>query len=315
MAPTNNLTEKSKEPVFTISRTFDAPRELVWKVWTDTEHLKHWWGPKGAEILDAKLDLRPGGIFHYRMRYAGRDIWGKFVFREIKPFEKMVWVNSFSDEKAGVTRHPFGPTWPLEMLTTLTFTEEKGKTTLTIHWTPLSPTEIERKTFEAGHGSMRQGWTGTFDQLTDYLAKKSGVKSEPFVIERTFNAPVQKVWKAITDKDQMKQWYFDLPEFKPEVGAEFKFLGGKPCEKSYLHLCKVTEVVPGKKLTYSWRYDGYEGNSFVTFELFAEGSQTRLKLTHAGLETFPKSNPDLAKKNFAEGWTHILGASLKQFLE
>ncbi|MCW3108246.1 MAG: hypothetical protein JWQ09_2752 [Segetibacter sp.] len=137
---------------------------------------------------------------------------------------------------------------------------------------------------------------------------------EPFVIERTFNAPVEKVWQAITDKEQMKQWYFDLAEFKPEVGFEFQFEAGND-DKQYLHLCKITEVIPGKKLAYSWRYEGYEGNSFVTFELFAEGSATRLKLTHEGLETFPTNNPDFAKESFAAGWTYIIGTSLANFVE
>src|SRR4051794_8762333 len=100
------------------------------------------------------------------------------------------------------------------------------------------------------------------------------MKNEPFVIERIYNASIDKVWKAITDKDEMKEWYFDLKEFKPEVGFEFEFYGGSP-EKSYRHLCKVTEVVPGKKITYSWRYDGYEGNSLVTWELFEEGDKTK----------------------------------------
>jgi uncharacterized protein YndB with AHSA1/START domain len=140
------------------------------------------------------------------------------------------------------------------------------------------------------------------------------MKNEPFVIERTFNAPVEKIWKAITDKAQMKPWYFDLESFKPEVGFEFSFKGG-PDERQYLHLCKITEVIREKKLTYSWRYDGYVGNSFVTFELFPENGKTRLRLTHEGLETFPASNPDFAKKNFAEGWTAIIGTSLKDFLE
>jgi uncharacterized protein YndB with AHSA1/START domain len=139
-------------------------------------------------------------------------------------------------------------------------------------------------------------------------------KDKPFVIERTYHAPIAKVWKAITDKNDMKKWYFDLAEFKPEVGFEFRFLGG-PEHKQYLHICKITEVIAGKKITYSWRYDGYEGISYVTFELFAEGDHTRLKLTHAGLETFPASNPDLAKENFAEGWTSITGKSLKEFVE
>lgn len=137
---------------------------------------------------------------------------------------------------------------------------------------------------------------------------------QPFVIERSYNAPVEKVWKAITDKAQMKQWYFDIAEFRLEVGFEFTFDGGKD-DRVYHHLCKIIEVIPNKKLKYSWSYAGYEGMSFVTFELFDEGKTTRLKLTHEGLETFPHDNPDFAKENFAEGWTYITGISLKEFLE
>jgi uncharacterized protein YndB with AHSA1/START domain len=141
------------------------------------------------------------------------------------------------------------------------------------------------------------------------------MSNTPFVIERTFNAPVSKVWKAITDKEEMKQWYFDLAEFKPEVGFEFRFNGQGKKEENYLHICKITEVVPEKKLTHSWRYDGYEGNSFVTFELTPEGNKTKVKLTHSGLETFPIDHPDFAKENFVEGWTQIVGTSLKEFVE
>lgn len=138
----------------------------------------------------------------------------------------------------------------------------------------------------------------------------------PFTIERTYNASIAKVWKAITNNDDMKQWYFDLPGFKAEVGFEFQFKGGRDENNLYLHLCKITEVIPERKLTYSWRYDGYAGNSFVTFELTPEGKdKTKLILTHRGLETFPSDNQDLAKKNFAEGWTQIIGTSLKDYVE
>ena len=136
---------------------------------------------------------------------------------------------------------------------------------------------------------------------------------KPFVIEKVLNAPIEKVWKAITDKNDMKQWYFDLPEFRAEVGFEFQFEGGNK-DRVYTHLCKVTEVIPQKKLTYSWRYKGYEGNSFVTFELFADGNKTKIRLTHEGLETFPPLD-DFAKKNFVAGWTEIIGSSLPNFLE
>ena len=140
------------------------------------------------------------------------------------------------------------------------------------------------------------------------------MKQEPFVIERTFNALIQKVWEALTDTNEMKQWYFDIASFKPEVGFEFEFTAGPP-EKSYVHTCKVKEVVVGKKLSYSWRYEGYPGNSIVTFELFKEGNKTRLMLTHEGLETLPNHLADFAKESFAKGWTHIIGTSLKAFVE
>lgn len=141
------------------------------------------------------------------------------------------------------------------------------------------------------------------------------MNTEPFTIERTFNAPAELLWKAITDKDRMKEWYFDLKEFIPEIGFEFRFHGGPEDGTQYEHVCVITEVVPGEKLTYSWRYEGYAGISYVTFELIAEGNMTRLKLTHAGLETFPSDNPDFAKENFAAGWTHIIGTSLKDYIE
>jgi uncharacterized protein YndB with AHSA1/START domain len=123
------------------------------------------------------------------------------------------------------------------------------------------------------------------------------------------------VWSAITNPAEMKNWYFDLPGFRAEVGYEFKFIGGSESGVTYLHLCKVTEVIPLQKLIYSWRYDGYEGNSFVSFELSAEGDKTTLKLAHDALDTFPANNPDFAKHNFGAGWTHIIGLSLKQYVE
>jgi len=141
------------------------------------------------------------------------------------------------------------------------------------------------------------------------------MENEAFVIERIFQAPIETVWKAITSRDEMSQWYFNLQEFKPEVGFEFQFHGGPTEDRQYLHLCKITEVIAGKKFVYSWRYEGYAGNTIVAFELFGEGEQTRLKLTHKGLETFPPDNPDFARESFAEGWTWIIGTSLKQYLE
>jgi uncharacterized protein YndB with AHSA1/START domain len=137
--------------------------------------------------------------------------------------------------------------------------------------------------------------------------------TEAVVIERTFNAAVARVWEALTDADEMRVWYFDLKEFKPEVGFEFEFTVEHEGTR-YHHLCKITEVIPQKKIAYTWRYAGEEGDSLVTFELFADGDKTRLKLTHEGLETFPKL-PAYARTNFEKGWTEIIGSSLKQYVE
>jgi uncharacterized protein YndB with AHSA1/START domain len=137
--------------------------------------------------------------------------------------------------------------------------------------------------------------------------------AEAVVLERTFAAPVARVWKALTNVEEMRRWYFDLKEFEPVVGFEFEFSVEHEGMK-YHHLCKIAEVIPQKKLAYTWRYKGHEGNSLVTFELFADGDKTRLKLTHEGLETFPKT-PSFARKSFMEGWTQIIGSSLKEFVE
>jgi uncharacterized protein YndB with AHSA1/START domain len=136
---------------------------------------------------------------------------------------------------------------------------------------------------------------------------------EGVVVERTFDAPITRVWKALTDVNEMRQWYFDLKEFKPEVGFEFEFVVEHE-GTTYHHLCRVTEVIPQQKIAYTWRYKAEPGDSLVTFELFDEGKKTRVKLTHTGIETFPKT-PAYARKNFEAGWTAIIGSELKQFVE
>ncbi|MFN8238652.1 MAG: SRPBCC domain-containing protein [Chitinophagales bacterium] len=135
------------------------------------------------------------------------------------------------------------------------------------------------------------------------------------ITERVFDAPRQLVWRALTEKELMKQWYFDLKDFNPTPGFQFEFKGGHEDGIQYNHLCEITEVVTEQKLTYSWKYEGYEGISYVTFELFDEGGSTRLKLTHTGIGSFPSDNPDFAIHNFEAGWNHIIHTSLKNFLE
>jgi uncharacterized protein YndB with AHSA1/START domain len=139
--------------------------------------------------------------------------------------------------------------------------------------------------------------------------------NKSIIIERIYDAPIDIVWEAITNKDQMKHWYFEVTDFKAEVGFEFQFTG-ESNGKTYLHNCKVVEVNPITKVAYTWSYEGYIGQSLVTFELFVEDKdKTRLRLTHSGLDTFSKDNPEFSKENFNEGWNSILGLSLRKFVE
>ena len=171
MAETSNPAAPATNDEFTITRTFDSPPERVFAAWTEPERLKRWFGPKGVTMPVCTMDLRPGGTFHYGMRTAeGYDMWGKWVFREIAPPGRLVAVTSFANATGGVSRHPLSPTWPLQTLATTTFeAASDARTTITVRWSPHEATPEERRTFAASHDAMRQGWTGTFDQLVAYL--------------------------------------------------------------------------------------------------------------------------------------------------
>ena len=169
---TTTTPNRTAERPFIIARTFDAPRELVWKAWTERERLMQWFGPKGSTMPEAKMDFRPGGTCHSCLRSPdGREMWGNLS--TAKSWRPNGWftVQHFSDRDGGIARHPMSPTWPLQMLTTVTFAEQNGKTLLTVRWVPLNPTDAERQTFDSAHDGMKQGWGGTFEQLADYLAK------------------------------------------------------------------------------------------------------------------------------------------------
>jgi uncharacterized protein YndB with AHSA1/START domain len=157
---------------FTITRVFDAPRELVWQALTQLEHLARWMSPAGMEPVPGLLDLRVGGVYHYGMKAPnGQVMWGKWTFREIVAPERLVVVVNFSDAERGVTRHPMAATWPLSTLSTTTLTEVGNGTLMTLHWQALAASDDEIATFDGAHAGMTQGWGGTMDVLAAYLAR------------------------------------------------------------------------------------------------------------------------------------------------
>lgn len=159
---------------FVIFRLVDAPRERVWRAWTDEKQLAAWMGPQGAETGYSKLDFRVGGSWHYSMKSGGVEMWGLATYKEIEKPAKLVYVQQFSDKDRGLGAHPLAPAWPKRMLTTVLFQDFGPKTLISLYWAPLDATEAENKTFDAGRGGMTQGWGGSFERLDAYLAQTGG---------------------------------------------------------------------------------------------------------------------------------------------
>jgi uncharacterized protein YndB with AHSA1/START domain len=169
------MTQPDPSANFALTRTFDAPRSLVFAAMTQTEHLAKWWGPQGCSIAVLKHEPVAGGVFHYRMGFGpGVEMYGKFDYREVTPVERIVFVNGFADAEGNRIRYAMSPTWPLEMLITVTLADADGKTVLNLVSTPINASDIEVDTFKAGHDSMQQGFGGMYDEFEKYLATLKG---------------------------------------------------------------------------------------------------------------------------------------------
>lgn len=157
---------------YVIVRRFERPRAVLWKAWSEADQLKNWWGPKGCSIEVARFEFRAGGFFHYAMQFDNAPtMWGRFNYREISAPERLVWLNSFANERCGIARAPFSEHCPLEIENAVTFTEQAGTTTVTLRAEPFGEIDGERRYFEELRPSLEQGYGGTFEQLAAHLAK------------------------------------------------------------------------------------------------------------------------------------------------
>ena len=171
--PERYLSEIQKSEVLELSRVFNAPRELVYKAFSTSAALAQWWGPKGSTLNVKKFDFAPGGVFHYNIEFGGRVMWGKFVYLEMSAPDRIVFINSFSDEEGNITPNAFIPGFPAETLNIVTFIEHDGKTTLTFRGGPVNATEAQQGVYNAMKDGMQQGFAGTFDALAEYLEKNT----------------------------------------------------------------------------------------------------------------------------------------------
>ncbi|MBY0550952.1 MAG: SRPBCC domain-containing protein [Candidatus Obscuribacterales bacterium] len=159
---------------FVINRTFDAPIEKMFKVWTDPDHVAKWMPPTGFTMEYLRADIRAGGSSFYCMsNAAGMKMYGRAHYLEIEKPHRLVYTQEFCDENENLSRHPAAPTWPATMKTTVTLTSEgPDQTRVTIYWECVGDiTPEELATFVQGRAGMTIGWTGSFDKLDEHLPK------------------------------------------------------------------------------------------------------------------------------------------------
>ena len=160
----------TETPRFTITRAFNASRAKVWAAWTNPNALAQWFGPKGSSSTLLAFDLRPGGEWRGRMDMPdGGAVYSKFVFREIEPMSRLVWVHGFADAEGNRVRAPFAEQFPLELLTSVLLMDDGEGTRIDLTWTPLNATPEEAAFFASMMASMEGGWSGSFEQLDEFL--------------------------------------------------------------------------------------------------------------------------------------------------
>ncbi|SAK45419.1 activator of Hsp90 ATPase 1 family protein [Caballeronia hypogeia] len=168
MSQSNDTAAKSV--AFEMNRVFDAPLERVWQAWSEADQINRWWGPAGCTLETHRFEFRPGGFFHYAMKFGGVPaMWGRFNYREIVERERIVWLNSFANENCGIARAPFSEVCPLEIENVVTFSEADGKTAIALRAAPFGASAEEQRYFDELRPSLEQGFGGTFGQLADFL--------------------------------------------------------------------------------------------------------------------------------------------------
>jgi uncharacterized protein YndB with AHSA1/START domain len=157
-------------PTYVLERVFNAPRELVWKTWTDPELLPRWYGPK-VETIIHRLDLKPGGLWLVEMRRGGNSNYQRVEYTEVTPPERLVWLHSSSDADWNIVPSPMMADWPRVLLTTVTFEEQGSQTKMRLTWVPHEASKAEIACFAAAMAGMDKGWGAGMELLTELLAE------------------------------------------------------------------------------------------------------------------------------------------------
>ncbi len=278
---------KQTEPGLVITRVFDAPRELVWKAWTEPEQFMRWWGPKNFTSPVSRIDLRVGGKYFNCMRSPeGQEFWSTGFYREIVPMERLVLTDSFADEKGNIvlaSHYEMPGEWPLELLVTVTFEEIDGKTKMTLRHVGIPSGTMSDNT--------QAGWNESFDKLAEHIMIKNNLTSivaEPgkqeIVITRVFDVPRKLVFKAYTDPNLIPQWWgpkslttiVDTMEVRP--GGVWRFVQRDRGGKEYAFHGVYHEAVSPERLVCTFEFEGMPGHVMLETVTFEEQDGTT-KLT------------------------------------
>jgi len=278
---------KAKASELVIARTFDAPRERVWKAWTDPEQAKRWWGPKGFTAPFIKIDFRVGGKYLFCMRSPeGKDYWSTGVYREIVPPEKFVATDSFADPKGKVvpaSYYGMDADFPLELLWTVTLEDLGGKTKMT----------LRHSGFPAGPArtGAEQGWGESFEKLAASLTESSGSefvvdrRKLKLVMSRIFDAPRRRVFQAYTDPKLVPKWWgprnqttkVDVMDVRK--GGKWRYVSRDTDGTEFAFRGECKEVAPPERLVSTFEWEGTPGHIIDEVATFEDlGNKTRLTI-------------------------------------
>ena len=288
MKTTNKATEDYTGREFIITYEFQAPRALVFQAWTDPKHLAQWWGPRGFTNPVCQWDARPGQTIHVVMRAPnGTDYPMGGEFREITPPEKLVFTSGPLDESGALI---------FEFLHTALFTEQNGKTLLTLRSRVLKTTPAANKYI----GGFEAGMTQSLEKLAEQLSSK------PLVVIRQFDAPAEMVFDAWLDPKAVGQWLFATPDGKMErieidarVGGKYS-IAEKRGEDVVEHCGTYIEINRPRRLVFDFSVPKYSAiSTLVTIDIVPNGSRCELTLTHE--RVLPEY-----RVGTVSGWTMIL---------
>jgi uncharacterized protein YndB with AHSA1/START domain len=282
MATTRERATPLAAPELVITRVFDAPREAVWRAWTEPGQVQRWWGPKDYTAPACTIDLHVGGRYLFGMRSPeGQDYWSTGVYREIVPHERLVYTDSFADAQGNVvpaSHYGMPGDWPLEMEVSVTFEAHGDRTKMTLRHVGLPAGDMAEMT--------GAGWNESFDKIAAALARRLVVtlpSDHEIQMSRVFDAPRRLVFDAHTSVEHMRHWWgprgFTMVsgemDFRP--GGAWRFVLRKPDGREYAFRGEFREIVPPERIVWTFEFEGEPGQVAVeTLTLVERDGKTTL---------------------------------------